>query len=87
MDMDHVELRVRIRLLMASGELPSGPPLTDKIRPAHVARLTRILIGEVWRGSCLICDGPGPDVSYAYADRKVVRLHAACDALWRQQPK
>ena len=22
-------------------------------------------------------------VSYTYVDRKVVRLHAACDALWR----
>ena len=86
MDMDQVELRVRIRLLMASGELPSGPPLTDKIRPAHVARLTSIITGEGWRGSCLICDEPGPDVSYAYADWKIIRLHAACDALWRQQP-
>lgn len=82
--MDQAELRVRIRLLMASGELPSGPPLTDKI-PAHVTLLTRIIIGEVWRGSCLICDEPGPNVSYAYADRKVVRLHAACDALWQQR--
>jgi hypothetical protein len=87
MDMDQVELRVRIRLLMASGELPPGPPLTDKTRLAHVARLTRTIIGEVWRGSCLICDEPGPNVSYAYADRKVVRLHAACDAIWRQQPR
>jgi hypothetical protein len=77
--MDQVELRVRIRLLMASGELPPGPPLTDKTRPAHVACLTRIIIGEVWR------DEPGPNLSYTYADRKVIRLHAACDALWQQQ--
>jgi hypothetical protein len=83
--MDQVELRIRIRLLMASGELPPGPPLTDKIPPAHVARLTRTIIGEVWRGSCLICDESGPNVSYTYADRKVVRLHAACDALWQKQ--
>lgn len=77
--MDHSELRVRIRLLMASGELPR-PPI-----PCQLPRLTRIIIGEVGRASCLICDEPGPDVSYTYADRKVVRLHAACDALWQQQ--
>ena len=83
--MDQIELRVRIRLLMASGELPPGPPLADKIPPTQVVRLTRILIGRVTRGPCLICDDPGPNVSYIYADRKVIRLHAACDALWQQQ--
>jgi hypothetical protein len=82
--MDHSELRVRIRLLMASGELPPGPPLADRILPGQVAPLTRIIIGEIWRGSCLICDESGPEVSYAYADRRVIRLHTACDALWQQ---
>ena len=83
--MDHIELRARIRFLMASGELPPGPPLADKILPAQVARLTRIVIGQVTRGPCLICDEPGPNVSYTYADRKIIRLHVACDALWQQQ--
>jgi hypothetical protein len=83
--MDQIELHVRTRLLMASGELPPGPPLADKILPAQVARLTRIVIGRVTRGPCLICDEPAPTVSYTYADRKVIRLHAACDAVWQQQ--
>ncbi len=82
--MDHSELRVRIRLLMASGELPPGPPLGDKILPGQVARLTRIVIGRATQGSCLICDEPGANVSYTYADRKVIRLHSACDAVWQQ---
>jgi hypothetical protein len=82
--MDHSELRVRIRLLMASGELPPGPPLGDKITPAPVGRRMRIAIGRATRGRCLICDKPDPNVSYTYADRKVVRLHSACDALWQQ---
>ena len=83
--MDQIELRVRMRLLMASGELPPGPPLADKLLPAQVARLTRIVIGRVRRGPCLICDTPSPNVTYTYADRKVIRLHGACDALWQQQ--
>ncbi len=82
--MDRVELIVRIRLLMASGELPPGPPLADKILPGQLARLTRIVIRRATRGPCLICDEPNPNVSYTYADRKVIRLHAACDALWQR---
>jgi hypothetical protein len=37
---------------MASGELPPGPPLAEKILPAQVARLTRIVIGPVTWGPC-----------------------------------
>jgi hypothetical protein len=83
--MDRVELLVRIRLLMASGELPPGPPLADKILPGQLARLTRTVIGRATRGPCLICDEPNPSVSYTYAGRKVIRLHTACDALWQQK--
>ena len=82
--MDHSELRVRIRLLMASGELPPGPPLSGKIIPSQVGRLTRIIIGRGTRGPCLICDKPDANVFYKYADQKVIRLHSACDALWQQ---
>ena len=81
--MDHRELRARIRLLMASGELPPGGSLADKILPAQAVRVTRVVIGRsTWR-PCLICGDADPTVSYTYADRKVVRLHAACDAFWR----
>jgi hypothetical protein len=83
--MDHSELRVWIRLLMASGELPPGPPLIDEILPSRAVRVTRIVIGRVRRSPCLIGGEPGPNFSYTYADRKVIRLHAACDALWQQQ--
>jgi hypothetical protein len=69
---------------MASGVLPPGPPLAGKIIPSHVGGLTRILIGRATRGRCLICDKPDPNVTYTYADRKVVRLHSACDALWQE---
>jgi hypothetical protein len=44
-----------------------------------------MVIGPATQGSCLICDEPKPNVSYTYADRKVIRLHAACDALWQEE--
>ena len=81
--MDHRELRTRIRLLMASGELPPGGSLADKILPGQAVRVTRVIIGRSMWGPCLICGEDDPTVSYTYADRKVVRLHDACDALWR----
>jgi hypothetical protein len=83
--MDHIELRTRIRFLMASGELPPGPSLADKILPGQAVLVTRIVIGRVTSGLCLICGDPDPIVSYTYADRKVVRVHAACSALWEQE--
>jgi hypothetical protein len=33
----------------------------------------------------LICGEADPMIAYTYADGKVIRLHAACDALWRQE--
>ena len=68
---------------MASGELPPGGSLADKILPGQAVRVTRVIIGRSMWGPCLICGEADPTVSYTYADRKVVRLHAACDALWR----
>jgi hypothetical protein len=81
--LDHRELRTRIRLLMASGELPPGGSLANKILPGQVVRVTRVVIGRSMWGPCLTYGEADPQVSYTYADRKVVRLHAACDALWR----
>jgi hypothetical protein len=84
--MDHIELRIRIRLLMNSGGLPPGPPLPDKILPGQAARLTRMVIGPLaTHGLCLICDEPEPNVTYTYADGKVIRLHATCDALRQEE--
>jgi hypothetical protein len=83
--MDHNELRARIRQLIASGDLPPVHPLTDKTPPGQSVRVTRIVIGPSAREPCLICGEPDPLVSYTYADQRVIRLHADCDALWRQE--
>src|SRR5882724_2857561 len=58
--MDHSELRSRIRLLMASGELPPGGSLADKILPGQVVRVTRVVIGRSMWGPCLICEEADP---------------------------
>ena len=83
--MDHSELRTRIRLLMASGELPPGGSLPDKILPGQVVRVMRMVVGHSTGEPCLICGEADPTLTYTYADGKVVRLHAACDALWNQE--
>ena len=83
--MDHSELRARIRQLMASGQLPPVPTLPDAILPGRAARVRRIVIGRSTLEPCLICGEADPMISYIYTDRKVIRLHAACDALWHQE--
>jgi hypothetical protein len=83
--MDNNELRARIRQLMASGDLPPVPPLADKNLPGHAVRVTRTVVGRSTLEPCLICGEADPMIAYTYADGKVIRLHAACDALWRQE--
>src|SRR5258705_11150055 len=54
-----------------------------RFSPGQVVRVTRVVIGRSMWGPCLICGEADPTVSYTYAARKVVRLHAACNAFWR----
>ena len=83
--MDQSELRVRIRLLMASGELPRGSPLAETTVPGQTIRVTRIVVGQSHTGACLICGEADPTLAYTYSDERVVHLHTACDALWEQE--
>jgi hypothetical protein len=83
--MDHDELRARIRQLIASSQLPPVSTLPDVILPGRAVRVRRVVIGRSTWDPCLICGEPDPMISYAYTDRRVVRLHAACDALWHQE--
>lgn len=48
-------------------------------------RVTRIVIGRAAEGPYLICGEPDPMVSYTYSDRELIRVHAACDALWTRE--
>jgi hypothetical protein len=68
---------------MASGDLPA--PLGDKLHPGQAVRVTRTVIGRLTLERCLICGEADAMIFYTYANRKVVRLHAACDALWHPE--
>lgn len=83
--MSTVDLRAKIRLLMASGELPRGSPLADTTVPGQTIRVRRIVLGQSHTGACLICGEAGPTLAYTYSDERVVHLHTACDALWEQE--
>ncbi len=63
-------------------EVRNLPPETI---PGQTIRLTRIVIGRVTQGTCLISGELDPMVTYMYSGGKVVRLHAACDTLWQRE--
>jgi len=48
-------------------------------------RVKRVIIGRPTLELCLICGEPDPLVAYLYTDNRIARLHAACDALWKQE--
>ena len=82
--MDHNGLRSRIRQLIASGDLPTISPLASGTLSAP-AGIRRISIERSLPDPCVICGEANPTVAYTYAKGRIVFLHAACDALWRQE--
>ena len=83
--MDHDALRARIRQLIASGQLPPVPPPANGTLSGSPVRMTRIVVGRSMPEPCLICGEANPTLAYTYANGRVLRLHGACDALWRQE--
>ena len=77
MAMTNEQLRARIRELIASDDLPSEQPVVQNAGPAF---------GSFKRGSpCLVCGEPDAMVGYFWTGGRVANLHAACDALWKQE--
>jgi|SRR5882724_6507678 len=83
MDLSRSDLRAKIRKLIASGVLPGEPPSIERPVERLPNRRIRTLIGDRLREPCTICDDEGPQVAYFYIGGRVVRVHAACDALWK----
>jgi hypothetical protein len=85
--MIEVELRAKIRELMAAGVLPKDPPPTKQPAPTSTPgnRRSRILVGGTLHEPCTICSEPGPQVQYFYLTGQIVSVHAACDVLWQQE--
>jgi len=75
--MDEQNLRTRIRALMASGALPTDTYTSV----ASVEMQYRALPDE----RCVVCQEAAPHILYTFREGKLLRLHAACDALWREE--
>jgi hypothetical protein len=81
------DLHAKIRELIASGVLPDDPPPIKQPAPTSTLgnRRSRILVGGTLYEPCTICGEPGPQVQYFYIAGQVVSVHAACDALSKQE--
>lgn len=85
--MSDAGLRAKIRELIASGVLPNEPaPITREAQaPMPGKKPARTRIGGSRPASCTICGEPAPQVQYFYIAVQTVSVHAACDALWKQE--
>jgi hypothetical protein len=72
------ELRAKIRALMASGALPSEPPVISGTGDVGAVK-------NPLPAACSVCGERDPQITLLYLAGLVVRLHAACDALWQQE--
>ena len=75
--MTNTELRARIRDLVPSGDLPDERPVVQNA-------------GDGFRGftrdaPCLICGEADATTAYFWTSGRVAHLHAACNALWKQE--
>ena len=85
--MTDAELRVRIRDLMANGSLPGEPtPIERVVPPPPGGRRPHMFVSaSLVKEPGTMCAEVGPQVSYVYSAGLVVRVHAACDAVWKQE--
>ena len=79
------DLRAKIRELMASGTLPSSPPVIERAGRASEGERGRMTVDSPRPEPCTICDEAGPTISYFWPGGLMIRVHAACDALWKQE--
>ncbi len=80
MAMTAAELRAKIRELMASGALPSEPPVVASRGTGDLGAVKNPLPGP-----CSVCGERESQLTLFYVGGRVVRLHAACNALWQQE--
>ena len=75
--MTNEQLRARVRELVASGDLPNEPPVVTN---------AGLGFDRFKRGSrCLIYGEPDAMAGSFWVGGRVAYLHAACDAMWKQE--
>jgi len=82
MAMNEAETRVKIRELMASGWLP---PIERPDPPPRARWPYTLPHDSLLDLTCTICGQIGPLREYYYPVARIVRVHEACDELWKQE--
>jgi len=87
MAMTDAQLRDRVRELMAAGVLPrESAPIQRPVPPAPTGPKPHMFVADsLLDQPCTICGELAPQAQLFYAGGIVVRVHAACDALWQQE--
>lgn len=67
---------------MASGVLRSAPPVIERAGRGTEGDRARMLLDNPRPEPCSICAEPGATITWPGG--VLVRVHAACDALWKQ---
>jgi hypothetical protein len=68
-------LRAKIREPIVSGVLPKEPPVIHRVGEAGIRR----------QDKCAICAETDPTITYFWTGGVMLCVHAACDALWKQE--
>jgi hypothetical protein len=82
--MDEAELRARIREQLQSGALPRmlpGAPFKAGLPTTAV----NMQFGAISGAICLACGEAEPTLTYSYPSGLVVRVHDACETIWREE--
>jgi hypothetical protein len=79
-------LRAKIRDLIAAGILPRVQADGSLVDDAgHAVPGERQVGLPDHKASCLVCEDPGPHVSYQAPAGIVLYLHVRCDELWHEE--
>ena len=81
-------LRAKIRDLMASGILPRVQSDGSLVNEAGRSVPGERHVGppDLW-AACIVCEDPGPQVTYQAPLGVVLHLHGKCDTLWQEEQR
>jgi hypothetical protein len=81
-------LRAKIRDLMVSGLLPRVQSDGSLINDAGRSVPGQRQVGPPdLSAACIVCEEPGPQVTYQGPLGLVLHLHSKCDTLWQEEQR
>jgi hypothetical protein len=60
---------------------------TRRADPCQAYARSDPLISLYLAGACIVCEEPGPQVTYQVPHGLVVHLHSRCDTLWQEEQR